>query len=314
VQKTLIEPTYRIMEAMEEVGARGNFFIDYLMFKYLGMNNDERSQKDLALLKDQVKEMVRRGHRIELHLHPHWVDAKYNGDGTWDYSDYTHYMLSTFSENEIRTMFTEGVGYLEALAREVKPDYKIVAFRAGGWAVQPFSKLKQAFLDSGIVVDSSSSMGAYNPKKDQSYDFRMMPDKELYRFDNDVVKEKLGGVFWEVPITSYNRNILHIIADKYCQYTGRKQRLTDGTHERANDPVAVPVKRDGRWTKVFGTTRAMLSFSQTATVTIFLQLMFCRKQLLCSIDHPKDLSKLTLPGIRLAGKHCKTIFYMDLIK
>ena len=201
VQKTLIEPTNRMMDAMEEVEARGNFFIDYLMFKYIGKNHDERSQKDLLLLREQVKDMVRRGHRIELHLHPHWVDAKYNGDGTWDYSDYTHYMLSTFSEDEIRTMFVEGVGYLEALAREVQPDYKIVAFRAGGWAVQPFSMLRPGFIDAGIVVDSSSSSGAYNPKKDQAYDFRMMPGKTMYHFDNDVVKEVIGGgVIWRFPL------------------------------------------------------------------------------------------------------------------
>ena len=91
VEKTLIEPTDKMMAAMESVGARGNFFIDYLMFKYLEQNQDERSIHDLDLLKNQVRDMVKRGHRIELHLHPHWVDAKYNGDGTWDYSDYTHY-------------------------------------------------------------------------------------------------------------------------------------------------------------------------------------------------------------------------------
>lgn len=115
IEKTLIEPTNQLMEAMEKVGARGNFFVDYLMFKYLEQNEDQRSADDLALLKKQVKDMVRRGHRVELHLHPHWVDAKYNGDGTWDYSDYSHYMLSTFSRDDIEEMFREGVAYLEQL-------------------------------------------------------------------------------------------------------------------------------------------------------------------------------------------------------
>ena len=74
VEKTLIEPTDKMMAAMESVGARGNFFIDYLMFKYLEQNQDERSIHDLDLLKNQVRNMVKRGHRIELHLHPHWVN------------------------------------------------------------------------------------------------------------------------------------------------------------------------------------------------------------------------------------------------
>ena len=63
------------------------------MFECLEKLSDERAKSDLKLMKEQVKDMDRRGHRIELHLHPHWIDAKYNGDGTWDYTDYTHYSL-----------------------------------------------------------------------------------------------------------------------------------------------------------------------------------------------------------------------------
>lgn len=75
VQKTLIEPTNLLLDCMESVSARGNFFIDYLMFECLEKLSDERAKSDLKLMKEQVKDMVRRGHRIELHLHPHWIDA-----------------------------------------------------------------------------------------------------------------------------------------------------------------------------------------------------------------------------------------------
>lgn len=75
VQKTLIEPTNLLLDCMESVSARGNFFIDYLMFECLEKLSDERAKSDLKLMKEQVKDMVRRGHRIELHLHPHWIDV-----------------------------------------------------------------------------------------------------------------------------------------------------------------------------------------------------------------------------------------------
>lgn len=42
-------------------------------------------------------------------------------------------------------MFVEGTNLLTNIAREVDSEYKIVAFRAGGWAVQPFDKLKKGF-------------------------------------------------------------------------------------------------------------------------------------------------------------------------
>ena len=132
VLKSIIEPTNKLMGVMEQNGFRGNFFVDYLMFRELEKLSDERAVSDLSLLKEQIRDMVRRGHRVELHLHPHWIDAKYNGDGTWNFDDFTHYSLSSLDEETIVAMFKEGTDYLNKLAAEVEPGYKIVAFRAGG--------------------------------------------------------------------------------------------------------------------------------------------------------------------------------------
>lgn len=177
--------------------------------------------------------------------------------------------------------------------------------------MQPFSKLRKAFLENGILVDSSSSLGAYNPKPDQSYDFRVMPHKEFYRCEHDVCCEEVNGKLLEIPISSYNRNILHILADKFCQYLGWKNRVTDGTHVRKNDTLGIPHK-ESRWKKIFG-KRVMLSFSQTASISVFLIILFSRKHLLCAIDHPKDMSKLTIAGIKIAGRLRKTVFYKDYL-
>ena len=51
VQKTLIEPTNLLLDCMESVSARGNFFIDYLMFECLEKLSDERAKSDLKLMK-----------------------------------------------------------------------------------------------------------------------------------------------------------------------------------------------------------------------------------------------------------------------
>ena len=189
VQKTLIVPTNLLLDCLDSVGAKGNFFIDYLMFERLEQLEDDRAKSDLNLIKEQVKDMVRRGHRIELHLHPHWIDAKYNGDGTWDYSDFTHYSLYSLSDQERSRMFREGTNYLTNLAREVDPEYKICAFRAGGWTIQPFCLLKDCFKDNGIVIDSSVMHGISQDNRFSNFDFQSAPDKDLYRFTNDVNKE-----------------------------------------------------------------------------------------------------------------------------
>ena len=85
IEKTLIVPTNFLLNKMDELEIKGNFFIDYLMLKYLRKVDTERTNRDIQLIETQIKDIVRRGHRIELHLHPHWIDAQYNGDGTWNF-------------------------------------------------------------------------------------------------------------------------------------------------------------------------------------------------------------------------------------
>ena len=154
VRKSLIEPTNLLLDGMDKYGFKGNFFVDWQMLKYLKLQSTERTISDYNLIVSQLKDIVRRGHRIELHIHPHWVNAKYNNDGTWDFSDYSHYSLNSFSQEEIMQMFVEGMDKLTEIARSVDPHYDICAFRAGGWAVQPFDKLRKAYQAVGLKIDS----------------------------------------------------------------------------------------------------------------------------------------------------------------
>ena len=312
VLKSIIEPTNKLMDVMEQNGFRGNFFVDYLMFSELEKLSDERAVSDLKLLKDQVRDMVRRGHRIELHLHPHWIDAKYNGDGTWDFDDFTHYSLSSLDEETIVRMFKEGTEYLNGLCGEVEPDYKVVAFRAGGWAVQPFYKLKRGFEESGIKIDSSSSFGAYSAKENQGYDFRVMPQKSIYRFYDDVCKEDENGPFVEVPITCYKQNQLFKLLSKIYLKIGLTERLTDGTHRRGASAVEV-LKKTSLLKRLTTLYYQMFSFSQFPAINLKMVLLFTKKDLICAIDHPKDYSRETEDGIKAMKRFGSSYTYKDLL-
>ena len=195
VQKTLIEPTNIILDAMDSVGFKGNFFVDWQMLKYLKEEGTERTNIDYDLIEKQLLDIVRRGHRIELHIHPHWVDAKYNGDGTWDFSDFTHYSLNSFTIDEIVVIFREGYNLLTSIARKVDPSYTLCAFRAGGWAVQPFDKVKHGLDAVGIKLDSSVMPGFKITCQHSKCDFLDSIENKFgfFHYSDNVCREDCAG-------------------------------------------------------------------------------------------------------------------------
>ena len=308
VLKSLIEPTNALMKQMEIVGFRGNFFVDWLMIKYLREETDDRCKSDLILVEDQIRDMVRRGHRVELHIHPHWIDAKYNGDGTWNFKDFTHYSLNSLSETQVVNMFVEGVKCLEDIIKPVDECYKIIAYRAGGWAVQPFEKNMKGFMAAGIKIDSSVAHGCYLEKDNSYFDFRNAPDKCWYRFTTDVCKESEGNeTFIEVPISSYWRDsftsLLSFISNKL---TKRYIRKTDGTHDRMGDPTSTNLNISER------RKRPCMFSLDVLPLRTEMKLLKSKKQLLCFISHPKDFNGYTLKNIRVLAKHGRSLSYNDL--
>lgn len=308
VIKTLIEPTNLMLDQMDRFGLKGNFFVDYLMLKYLSENKDQRSHDDLVMIKKQLQDIIRRGHRIELHIHPHWVNAKYKGDGTWDFSDFSHYSLCTFSEEEIVSMFKEGIQILYEVIHEVDSDYRIVAFRAGGWAVQPFSMLKKAFLEADILIDSSTSYGIKNINKDSQYDFTHIPRRSAYRFEDEVEKESMGGTFLEVPISSYYRFLFYKLSDRIFKFLDRKNmvKYADGTHYRAAD-TGFPSSGVGFF------HRSMYNTTCVSVLSAVMATFFSGCDLIVYIDHPKDFMMATLTSMKYISKMVKAITYKDLL-
>ena len=311
VLKSIIEPTNKLMDLMEKNGFRGSFFVDYLMFRELEKQTEEQAVADLMMLKEQIRDMVRRGHRVELHLHPHWIDAKYNGDGTWDFTDFTHYSLSSLDEDSIVDLFVSGTNYITSLAREVDSSYKVVAFRAGGWAVQPFEKLRRGFVESGIRIDSSTSFGMHCAKKGQLFDFRAMPLKMSYRFEDDVCEEVGNGRFIEIPITSYKQNMVIKLIWRLSSFN--TERVTDGSHNRKSSVDDGSSHSESIWSKLFSPPRNMLSFSQFPPLVCYVALLFRKERIVCAIDHPKDFSLCTGKGIEMMAKLYSNYSFIDYI-
>lgn len=303
VKQSIITPTNLLLESMEANGFRGNFFVDYLMFREFEKQSDSYVKTDLLQLKEQLKDIVKRGHRIELHLHPHWIDAKYLGYGQWDFSNFTHYSLSSLSIETIKELFIDGVTYLSELVKDVSPNYRIVAFRAGGWAIQPFEILKEAFICAQIKIDSSVSCNTYGKNQYSYFNFINAPQNEYWHFELDVCTIHHNGAFIEVPITSYRRGLIYRFIDYFYKKISRSlQPITDGTHKRI----------DLIEEKKYFQTNSMYTISRISPLCVLLAAVLNRKSLITYIDHPKDYSKSVPTSMKLLKQLCRSVQYVDL--
>ncbi len=195
VEKCLLEPTSRLMQLGEKFKAKFTFFVDvmYLM-KLSSYQTDHGLRKDYTLILAQLTELINKGHDIQLHLHPHWLNAVYNGE--W-HLDYSNYRLQNFSEEDVCEIIRSSVTYLESITNR-----KVFAFRAGGWCLQPFAKLNQPFVKNGVWLDSTVYHKGYNHSPTHYYDFRNAPDLDTWKFEQDPLLFEKNGFFTELPISS----------------------------------------------------------------------------------------------------------------
>lgn len=312
VLKSIIEPTNTMLNALDQINAKATYFVDYLMLKYISEVGDMDSYN---LLVSQIKDMVARGHRIELHIHSHWIDAKYNNDGTWDFSDFTHYSLSSLSQDVVEDMFVEGVFMLNQIAQTVDLHYQVVAFRAGGWSILPFSHLRQAFLKSGLKIDSSVASGFHLVSDHSDIDFTSVPRESSYYFDTDVTVQSDKKTFLEVPITTYTfytpftklYSKIHIKLHR-----GRYLSLTDGTHSRSLSGKDSDIL--SKVLKFIMPARRMYTLSLSVPCLVVAKMFFAKRRLMVFIDHPKDFAQSNIDVLHAISKYSNFITYNDLLK
>lgn len=197
---------------------------------------------DYNAIVGNLQEIKRKGHSIQLHIHPQWAYSTYDGS-RWNL-DQSHYKLSDITKEEAAEIFEKAKYVLEEAIGG-----RVTAFRAGGFSAQPTSLLGSLFAANGITIDSSVvSFSSYNSSS-QCYDYRNMPAKGKYRFSTDICQEDANGKYTEYPIGTYGVNPLfnwkvaltrilkqtkhHVLGDGISVATTKdsiKERLTQKTN------------------------------------------------------------------------------------
>jgi len=188
----MLEPVDRLLEIAQKNGAKFTFFVDAGML-VLG-EKEPTFKQELSEIQNQISKWDQQGHETGLHIHPHWEDAIWENE--WKF-DLKRYKLADFDDSEVEQIFDNYLSSLQNWSKE-----KIVSYRAGGWCIQPFGKLKPSFFKHQFKIESSIFHGGKNTTSPYNYDFTNAPQKEKWLFENHECEEDENGAFLEIPIAS----------------------------------------------------------------------------------------------------------------
>jgi hypothetical protein len=301
-KNSIFKPTNDLLKVFDLYGIKATFFIDVLYYqRLLEVNIDEAK-----LLEEQLQLLVSKGHRIELHLHPHWLDAEYEMPN-WIFPNYDHYQIQSLPEEEVTELIIQGCEMLNVIASGVINDYTVKAFRAGGWCIIPFDKLRQGFLKSGIKIDSSVAYGMKISSFPFNVDFTKAPGSEWYSFSNDPVTIDTNGIFFEIPISTYRRNVFYKIFN-HDFFLLKSDKLI---FEKYGDGTSIPMKPESYLVNIFSkfiSSYGFISIEDTHPKKLIKIIQNSTKDLIVIMSHPKNVSKSSLECIE-ALYHQDYTFY-----
>jgi len=166
-EKDALIPATKFLALAEDLQIKLTFFFEIGEYFWLRKNQPQTA----GLLENQLKEVVQKGHDVQLHLHPSWLPelgADYkNGVWCWDWSkakiaDYP---------GDVEKVIQRCVQTLESILKPVNSNYRVTSFRAGAYQIQPFRNLFVALVKNGIFCDSSIYAGGVSP--DRGHDFSL---------------------------------------------------------------------------------------------------------------------------------------------
>jgi hypothetical protein len=209
VKDCMIDPTDSLIKLCEKNNCKMTVFWDILhYYRLLQLENyNIELRDDRELIEKQIQELVRKGHDIQLHIHPHWIDAEYV-NSKWLFS-YDRFSLSELIEcgdindiNSIAGCISISKKLVEKVVKNINPNSEVNTIRAGGYLIEPFNFISKDLKNNNIFIDSSICPNRKVSKGKFSYDFNGYPQHLSYRFEDSPSKLVNDGAFIEIPIKS----------------------------------------------------------------------------------------------------------------
>jgi hypothetical protein len=202
---SLLKPTKYLLDVLDKINGKATFFVDTMYLMLLRDSKKPRHHFVYKQLEEQLINIICKGHRIELHLHPHWLDA-YSNTEEWTFPSYEHYKLNSLSSEKIGELFKQGTDLLNDIAHNIDPGYSVVAFRAGGYCIKLFDVLKKHFIWNNIKIDSSVIPLMKIDGNVHKFDYSEITPVAYYFFSDNTREINTSGEFLEVSINWYDIN------------------------------------------------------------------------------------------------------------
>ncbi|MCD4650172.1 MAG: oligosaccharide flippase family protein [Candidatus Cloacimonetes bacterium] len=205
-------PTGKLLDVFDEEGARLTIMAE--MGHYWAMKRyPKRFESDIELFEEQLKDAVKRGHDVQLHLHPQWFNSTFNGT-EWEF-EYNQSITGSMTTDYplALAMLKKGKQDLENLLKPVNPEYQCRCYRQGWFVMQPSRKILTALKETGFVLDSSVPKGSIKDSIYVKFDYNtatsyFRPWKPQL---DDICQHEPRETFLEFPIFSFfSRLPLHI--------------------------------------------------------------------------------------------------------
>lgn len=284
VEKCITGPTEMLIEMAVRQGIKLCHFVDigFLLRLEEEMKNHPVLQKDYSLICSQLEKLHHLGHDLQLHIHPHWEDSYFDGS-RWR-CNIDRYKLDDFRDEEIR----EIVGRYTSKLSQFNPN--IIAFRAGGWCIQPFDRLESALKERGILFESSVFANGYFESAHYKYDFRGAPLKSRWKFSTDPLIEDETGPFTEIAISSIHNSPL------FYWRLFLLGRINPYEHKPLGDgvPISAPGQRFQLLTRWTHNTVSIDGYNASLLKRALRQHIRLKKEDMVIIGHPKSLSRYGL--------------------
>ena len=291
IKNCILKPVNKLIKLLDEENIKAVFFVDILFLEQLsnkGLNND------FELIKLNIQELVKKGHSIELHIHPHWLDAKYlKENNQWDLSDDRRYRVSSLTKEEREIVFNRSYDLLLSICKEVDSNCQINAFRAGGLCIQPFDDFKDTLKNLGISIESSVSPGLKNSSVTHKYDFTSINSIEPYFFSEKLEEPTKEGFFLEFPILNYQVSFLERLLQKLKNISPSNKIFGDG---KANGPKST--HKSNPLDKFKTSTYLFSVDGDYYEEILFKKLKKSKAEFITLLCHPKLLSEQSLITIK----------------